>query len=105
MASPQRILKDARAFLTAQAEGFDALGSENPEAAEQFDAVASGFREHEAELSKLSAVVESRDVVLNHVRASIETAINSERDKADNKGPFDNLLSALDMVLPLVPHE
>lgn len=104
--NPIGILKHLREFLEAQADGFDEVGRTlPPAAAAQCAAAAQEARDQAANLGPLFAVLESRDVVLNHVRSSLESALVAEREKpgADTV-VLGRLQQVLEQTLPLGAH-
>ena len=104
--NPIGILKNIKEFLESQAEGFDDVASRmSGDAATQCTAAAQEARDQAASLGPLFAVLESRDVVLNHVRSGLEAGILGEREKPGaDLVALGRLLQVLEQTLPLKAH-
>jgi hypothetical protein len=97
---PLELLRGTRTFLEDQGKGFEELAAERPDAKEQLLAAATEFREQADALGPLFAILERSQVVLYHVRASLEAVLDSELEKDPNHTGLRSLKGALDQVLP-----
>ncbi len=97
---PLDLLRGTRTFLEEQCKGFEELAAERPDAKEHLLAAADEFRKQADALGPLFAILERSQVVLYHVRASLEAAIDSELEKDSTHTGLRSLKGVLDQVLP-----
>lgn len=100
---PDTILRNIKTFLETQSDGFLELvqAHKGTPAEAACQEAADEARTMADTLGPVFAVMESRDVVLNHVRSTMEAAILAELEKTTDRPSVEHLMQALNMVLPV----
>lgn len=102
--NPQKILKKTQDFLEMQREGFQELAdSQTGAPKETCQAAAAEFQEYAVGLGPVFATFEARDVVLQHIKSSVEAVVLAELDKAPGHPGLTKVLGALEQIIP-APH-
>lgn len=97
---PLQILKNTKEFLEQQQRGFEELAGTHPHAAEALQAAADEFRQKADDLGPLFAVLEQAQVVLHHVRATLDAAVVVALEAEPDHVGLKRVAATLDQVLP-----
>lgn len=100
MTKPLNVLKATRGFLEAQQRGFEELAEAHPHAKDELLAAAAEFQEVSDSLGPLFAILEQSQVVLHHVRATLDAALTAEIEKDPSHVGLKHVSVTLEQVLP-----